>query len=89
VVAGVWHLADSRGVISVGSNSRALGGFTLVELIAVIVVLAILAGVAIPRYLDHSQRARATATAATVKVIVRAAYSYQRDHGVLPGPNGT
>lgn len=32
--------------------------FTLVELIAVIVVLAILAGVAVPRYFDYTDRAR-------------------------------
>ncbi|TVQ51647.1 MAG: prepilin-type N-terminal cleavage/methylation domain-containing protein [Phycisphaerales bacterium] len=32
--------------------------FTLIELITVIVVLAILAGVALPRYFDYSERAR-------------------------------
>jgi len=32
-------------------------GFTLVELVAVIVVLAVLAGVAIPKYFDYSNRA--------------------------------
>lgn len=35
--------------------------FTLVELIAVIVVLAILSGIAIPRYFDYSARAREAA----------------------------
>ena len=34
--------------------------FTLIELIAVIVVLAILSGVAIPKYLDYSERARSS-----------------------------
>jgi prepilin-type N-terminal cleavage/methylation domain-containing protein len=62
-------------------------GFTLVELIAVIVVLAILAGVAVPRYFDYSQRARATAVAATFKSLATAGYAYQRDFGVLPSPN--
>ncbi len=33
-------------------------GFTLIELIAVIVVLAILAGVALPRYFDYGEQAR-------------------------------
>lgn len=36
-------------------------GFTLIELIAVLVVLAILSGVALPRYLDYAARARASA----------------------------
>ena len=36
-------------------------GFTLVELIAVMVVLAVLAGVAIPKYFDYADRARTSA----------------------------
>ncbi|CAN5838626.1 hypothetical protein BH11PLA1_BH11PLA1_18830 [soil metagenome] len=41
-------------------------GFTLIELIAVIVVLAILAGVAVPKYFDYSDRARLAATQGTL-----------------------
>lgn len=37
-------------------------GFTLIELIAVIVVLAILAGVALPKYFDYAARAKESAT---------------------------
>ena len=40
------------------STSRA---FTLIELVAVIVVLAILAGVAIPKYIDYAANAKASA----------------------------
>ena len=36
--------------------------FTLIELIVVIVVLAILAGVAIPKYIDYTSNAKASAT---------------------------
>ncbi len=38
--------------------SRVRNGFTLIELIAVLVVLAILSGVALPKYIDYSERAR-------------------------------
>lgn len=41
-------------------------GFTLIELIAVIVVLAILAGVAIPKYFDYSAQAKVSATKGTL-----------------------
>jgi prepilin-type N-terminal cleavage/methylation domain-containing protein len=36
-------------------------GFTLIELIAVIVVLAILAGVALPKYFDYAAQAKESA----------------------------
>ncbi len=42
-------------------NTRGRRAFTLVELIAVMVVLAVLAGVAIPKYFDYSDRAKAAA----------------------------
>jgi prepilin-type N-terminal cleavage/methylation domain-containing protein len=40
--------------------------FTLVELIAVIVVLAILAGVAIPKYFDYASKAKESACKAVL-----------------------
>lgn len=43
--------------------------FTLIELIAVIVVLAILAGVAVPRYFDHAERAKKSADEAAISAI--------------------
>ena len=42
-------------------NSVARRAFTLIELIAVLVVLAILSGIALPKYLDYAARARASA----------------------------
>lgn len=40
--------------------------FSLVELIAVIVVLAIISGVAIPKYLDYSTKAKESACRGTI-----------------------
>ncbi len=46
--------------------SRRNAAFTLIELIAVIIVLAILAGVAVPRYFDYTDRARTSAMQGTL-----------------------
>lgn len=44
-------------------------GFTLIELIAVLVVLAVLSGVALPRYFDYSARAKESADQASIAAI--------------------
>ena len=47
-------------------NVRNRKGFTLIELIAVIVVLAILAGVALPKYFDYAASAKSAACKGTL-----------------------
>jgi MSHA pilin protein MshA len=42
-------------------HGRSASAFTLIELVAVIVVLAILAGVAIPKYIDYAANAKSSA----------------------------
>lgn len=63
------------------SNSRHQLAFTLIELIAVIVVLAILAAVAVPRYFDISERARINRMAGHFRVLASAVHRYQMNHG--------
>ncbi|MBY0309006.1 MAG: type II secretion system GspH family protein, partial [Phycisphaerales bacterium] len=65
-------------------NPRARSAFTLVELIAVIVVLAILAAVAVPKFFDYSTRARAATICGTLKVMQRAVLTYYQDNGRWP-----
>ena len=43
--------------------------FTLVELIVIIVVLAILSGVAIPKYIDYTANAKSSAAKATLGAV--------------------
>ncbi|MBY0307314.1 MAG: type II secretion system GspH family protein [Phycisphaerales bacterium] len=68
---------------TVRNNRRA---FTLVELIAVIVVLAILAGVAIPKYFDYTDRARTSSVLGTVGNIRSALASYMANQSVIGTP---
>lgn len=53
----------------------------------VIVVLAVLSGVAIAKYVDYSERARVTATAASWKVLTRAVNLYMIDNQDHAAPN--
>ena len=51
---------------NVWARGQCTRAFTLVEVIAVMVVLAILAGVAIPRFFDYSDEARTSAAQGTL-----------------------
>jgi len=68
--------------------------FTLIELMAVVVVLAILVGVAVPRFLDHSARARRAAMTSTIAAVqeglamMHLAYAAGQTAGLPPDSNG-
>ena len=59
-------------------------GFTLVELMVVIIILAVLTGIAIPSYLALRNRARIQATRAEMQNIGTAIAIYEADREVYP-----
>ena len=63
-------------------------GFTLIELIAVIVVLAILSGVAIPRFINHREDAQVAAAKAARASLVSAVQNWRLNDAVENGGEG-
>jgi general secretion pathway protein G len=63
-------------------------GFTLVELLLVLTILAILAGIVIPRVTGYGDRARTAATQAEIATISAALNAYEVDNGSYPKANG-
>ena len=59
-------------------------GFTLIELLIVIIILAVLAGIAIPSYLSITNRAKVSATQSEMSSIAVALEMYNAETGLYP-----
>lgn len=59
-------------------------GFTLLELLVVLAILAILIAIAIPVYKNQKEKAAITAHNANVRVLETAVESYKQDKGEYP-----
>lgn len=59
-------------------------GFTLVELLVVIVVLAVLAAIVLPKFMDSSARSKESSLKADLKLIRNAISAFQADTAKYP-----
>jgi len=62
-------------------------GFTLIELVVVISILAILSGVLVPRVKDHMKAAKDAKRLSDIKTIRNAVEQYYMDKGEYPAAN--
>jgi general secretion pathway protein G len=63
---------------------RAARGFTLIEVLIVVVILGILAGLIVPRIMDRPDQARVVAAKNDIQAIIGALKLYRLDNGVYP-----
>jgi len=59
-------------------------GFTLVELVIVIVILGILAAIAVPKFVNLGGKAKEAAAEANIGALRAAATLYYAEHGQFP-----
>lgn len=59
-------------------------GFTLIEIMVVVVILGILAAIVVPRFLDKPDEARITRAAADIESIEQALAMFKLDNGFYP-----
>ena len=64
--------------------SRRRAGFTIVELLTVIIVIGVLAGIALLKYIDLTARARTAAAVGDLQAVQTAAYGYFYETGRWP-----
>jgi len=67
-----------------GVPGRRAAGFTLIELIVVILILGLLAGLVVPRLFKHATQAKITATKAQISAFQTALGAYKLDTGTFP-----
>jgi general secretion pathway protein G len=69
---------------SVIVNRQSKGGFTLIEIMLVIVIIGIIVGIAVPKISGKLGTATDTAARASLKGVESAVSSYEMDHLRLP-----
>ncbi len=70
-----------QGGVSVMSGVGKKQGFTLIELLIVVAIIAILAAIAVPNFLEAQARSKIAQTKANMKTIVLGIEMYELDHG--------
>jgi general secretion pathway protein G len=60
-------------------------GFSLIELLLVLVILAVLAAVVVPKFTNRTEQARVTAAKTDISMLDTALDAYEIDNGRYPG----
>lgn len=74
----------TKAITKSRAPSRRARGFTLIEILVVIVILGILAALIVPRVMDRPDQARAVAAKADIAAIMQGLKLYRLDNGTYP-----
>lgn len=69
------------------SAIRSESGFTLIEVLVVLVIIAVLLAIAVPAYLGYKDRAKQNAAGAVVRMAEPSANAFFVDNGTFTGMN--
>ena len=84
VLVGDAHPTNiGQGFFEAFSSSRSRG-FTLIEVLVVVVILSILAALIVPKIMDRPDEARVVAAKSDIRAITSALKLYRLDNGVYP-----
>ena len=86
MTAGRVGLMASAAIAAIGLRKRPAAGFTIVELLIVIVVIAILAAISTVAYAGIKERASASAVASEVNQWKKLFVAYKTVNGSYPSP---
>ena len=76
-----WAQRNAKGMAVVNTGNRA---FTLIELLIVVAIIAILAAIAVPNFLDAQIRAKVARVTADMSTLHTAIETYRVDHNKIP-----
>lgn len=74
----------TNGIYLSRQDSRRREGFTLVEMLLVLVILAVLAAVVVPRFAGRSKQARVAAAETGISTLETALDVFEMDNGYFP-----
>jgi general secretion pathway protein G len=66
------------------TKRRTIGGFTLIELMVVLVIMGVLAALIVPNIIGRTDEARQTAAKTDISTIMQALKMYKLDNGIYP-----